>query len=158
MVIMTRPAGVPVNIWMGYEKTVFIPYIQKNAARLRRGLNQQDINYLTGALSNMLERSGISGLGAEDEIYGPPSPTPEKKGIDWAGMVENLFKAVPKVAESVMGYKLGKEALKSGGAAKPAVALPTFTAGGEGFPWMTIGFIAAAAIGGYFLLRRLKYI
>ena len=158
MAIMARPAGVPSNIWIGYEKSVLIPYIQKHAARLRRGLVEQDINYLTGSLSNMLERSGISGLGQEEKI----PPTPEKKGIDWGGMVENLFKAVPKVAESFLGYKLGKEALKvEAGRPVPkptAVIISEGEGKGEGIPWMTIGIVAVVGLGGYLLLRRLKYI
>jgi hypothetical protein len=157
MAIMAKPAGVPANIWTRFEKTVLAPYINQNAARLRKGVIQQDINYLTSTLSNMLERVGISGLGA-DEVYGPPSPTPEKKGIDWSGMVDNLVKAIPKVAESVMGYKLGKESLKVQ-AAKPAVTVPSFLkTEGEGFPWMTIGIFAVAGLGGFLLLRRFKYI
>ena len=112
----------------------------------------------------MLERSGISGLGVTDpsEAYAPVSQTPEKKGIDWGGMVDNLFKAVPKIAETVMGYKLGKEALKVEAgrpAAKPAAGiLPMIMPEGEGIPWMTIGIVAVVGLGGYLLLRRLKYI
>jgi hypothetical protein len=164
MAIMAKPAGVPANIWTRFEKTVLTPYINQNAARLRRGLSEQDIHYLTATLSNMLERSGISGLGEDavlPDIYASSitsTPTPEKKGIDWSGMIDNLVKAVPKVAESVIGYKLGKESLKVQ-AAKPAVTVPSFLkTEGEGFPWMTIGIVIALAAGGFFLARRFKYI
>ena len=163
MAIIPKPAGVPIQIWKRYEQAVLNPYIQKNAARLSRGVTQQDIDYLTGNLSNMLERSGISGLGA-DEVYGPPSPTPEKKGIDWGGMVSDLFKAVPKVAESIVGYKLGKEAIKVSSAERAAaspvkpLALPTFFQTEEGFPWMTVAIVGVVALGGYFLAKKFKFI
>ena len=106
----------------------------------------------------MLERSGISGLGAEGEVYGPP--TPEKKGIDWGGMVESLMKRGGEVAGKIMEYRLGKEAIKVQ-ASTPPVKAPVFLpmiSEEEGFPWMTVAIVGVVALGGYFLARRFKFI
>lgn len=150
----SKPSGMPSDLWGMFHNQVLMPYVSRHALRLRGGMSQADVEYLTSALNEMT--GGMSGLNAEGEIFGPPSPQPVQQKPWYESLVTSVMSAVPKVADSLVQLKLGQQAIKAGVPAAPA--LPVISSFAEETPWMTYMLIGGVLLGGFFLARRYKYI
>lgn len=151
----SKPLGMPSDLWAAFHNQVLMPYVSRHAQRLRGGISQADISYLTSALNQMT--GGMSGL-SEGEVYGPPKPVQQTPW--YQQLITSVASVAPKVADSLVQLKLGQQAIKAGvpSPVAPPPAIPFLSRMDEGTPWMTYILIGGVLLGGFFLARRYKYI